>query len=144
MIKKLSALFSGHTSFYRFAAVGSSCFIIEYLLFTFLHILVGDNDYRLLYLNVTGIFIANTISYMTGAFLSFHFNRKWTFRSDGNKTYQLGKFMLLFFVNIFVSNWLIHFLDDNIRLNPQIGKLISSLIICIWNYFVNKFIVFKK
>lgn len=143
-VKEIPSLFRTHTSFYRFATVGCSCFLIEYVIFTLLNILIGDKYYTLSTLTVTGIFIANSFSYIVSSLLSFTFNRIWTFKSKGKTSLQLNKFAFLFAFNLVISNCLIHLLKDHTPLQPQAGKLVSSLSISVWNYFINKYIVFKK
>ena len=143
-VKEIPSLFRTHTSFYRFATVGCSCFLIEYIIFTLLNILIGEKFYKVSELTITGIFIANSLSYIVSSLLSFTFNRLWTFKSKGSAKRQLSKFAFLFVFNLIVSNYLIHFLKDYTPLQPQAGKLVSSLIISVWNYFINKYIVFRK
>ena len=124
----------------RYVCVGGSSFCGEYLIFTLLNLSVGSRIFYPLGITVTGLFIANTVSYFIAFWYCFFLNRIWTFRSSGNVFKQLGLYILLFVVNMILSNILIHFMSFRLGIAAQIGKILATFIVSLWNFFAYRFI----
>ncbi|MBQ7718183.1 MAG: GtrA family protein [Clostridia bacterium] len=142
MLKKIITFFAQkeeRRQFLRFCCVGSSSFCFEYIIFTVLNLTVGQANYNLLGLTITGLFVAHSVSYFIAFWYCFWMNRTWTFRSSGRAGHQLKAYALLFLVNLIISNALIHLLG-HIGVVPQIGKILVAMIISIWNFFAYRFI----
>lgn len=142
MLKKIIMFFAkkeDRRQFLRFCCVGTSSFCAEYIIFTILNVTIGRESYRFLGLNITGLLVANSISYFIAFWYCFLMNRTWTFRSSGNAGRQLRAYALLFLINLIISNALIHFLEY-IGIPSQIGKILVALAIAMWNYFAYRFI----
>ena len=142
MLKKIILFFAekeDRRRFLRFCCVGTSSFCGEYLIFTILNLTVGDDTFRFLGLNITGLLIANSVSYFIAFWYCFLLNRIWTFRASGSVLRQLKAYALLFLINLVISNSLIHLLEF-LGVAPQIGKIFVAMAIALWNFFAYRFI----
>ena len=142
LLKKIIMFFARSQErrhFLRFCCVGTSSFCAEYIIFTILNTVIGNKLYSLGGIQITGLLIANSVSYMIAFWYCFTLNRKWTFRSSGSVVRQLRLYAVLFTVNLIISNVLIHFLGW-LGITPQIGKIIVALIIAMWNFFAYRII----
>ncbi len=121
-------------SFLRYVLVGGAAFLIEYLSYLVL-LKVLRVDYI-----VAGIVVYSIIFWFV-----FYLNRSWSFQSDGAVLPQLVKYLLLFAFNNLVGNiWLMRFLTETIGLNPVISPIIKMACIVLWNYFIYKYIIYRK
>lgn len=114
--------------------MGGAAFLIEYLSYLVL-LKVLRVDYI-----VAGIVVYSIIFWFV-----FYLNRSWSFQSDGAVLPQLVKYLLLFAFNNLVGNiWLMRFLTETIGLNPVISPIIKMACIVLWNYFIYKYIIYRK
>ena len=106
--------------------------------FTFSIIFILNKVLGIVYL------IVNPIAYLLPTISSFYFNRKWTFRSEGN----VKKEGLLFFVVIGVA-WLVQYflvflLVEKIFVDPLIAQIVGMVVFTGLNFAGQKFITFKS
>lgn len=113
----------------KYALVGGTSFLFEYSTFIF-----ALNRLHL------GVLAANTISFCVGLITSFSAQRYWTFshpESKYNKRihHQFALYLVLAIVNFAISTlmvlaivWLTH--------NKLLAKLLSVIVVALWNYFV--------
>lgn len=142
MLKKIISFIAqkeDRRRFLRFCCVGASSFCGEYLIFTVLNLTLGGRVYPFCGVNITGLFIANSVSYFIAFWYCFLLNRTWTFRAGGNALRQLRLYALLFLMNLVISNTLIHLLEFA-GVTPQIGKIFVAAAIALWNFFAYRFI----
>ena len=107
-------------------------------LFTFSIIFILNKVLGITYL------IVNPIAYLLPTITSFYFNRKWTFKSEGN----VKKEGLLFFVVIGVA-WLVQYclvflLVEQISADPLIAQIVGMIVFTGLNFTGQKFITFKN
>ena len=119
--------------FVRYAAVGSTTFTIDIVLFSVLHSLLGWD-----------VLLANTVSYWSAIGFNFSVNYKWTFGGVSSQTLkrQLAMYgaLLLFnfaFTSLFLS------LTIGMGLNAQIAKIIATGLQVSWTYVAYKKVIFK-
>jgi len=107
-------------------------------LFTFSIIFILNKVLGITYL------IVNPIAYLLPTITSFYFNRKWTFKSEGN----VKKEGLLFFLVIGVA-WLVQYclvflLVEQIGVDPLIAQIVGMIVFTGLNFTGQKFITFKN
>ena len=87
--------------------------------------------------------MSKKISFLSGATWSFVMNKHYTFNSKGNTKKQLILFYILYLITFFLNS-LVH---DSIWRHFKLDWLalgLATIISVVFNYFGQKFIVFKK
>jgi putative flippase GtrA len=118
----------------RYLVVGSLAFLCEYGVFYLFYVTANWN-----------LFLANTLSFLAGLCTSFTLNRLWTFRKENFHRkihHQAAMYLVLAFVNLFISNILIGGLKGA-GLDPRLGKIVAIGTIAIWNFVLFKTVIFK-
>lgn len=118
--------------FIKFALVGILNTLINWILFFIL------NNMGVYYL------IANVISYSISTLNSYVWNSKWVFKYKGdNKKETTLKFILLNIFGLILNTLILFVLVDKLGFNKMIGLIITTAIVMIINYLINKLWVFK-
>lgn len=119
----------------RYFVVGGSAFLAEY------------GSFYILFQGLSvQVYIANSISFCLGLFVSFALNRTWTFRSGAYKhhaKHQAGMYLGLAILNLFLTNGIIGLLKM-IGLDPRFGKIVAMATIVAWNFFIFKHLIFAR
>ncbi len=116
----------------KYIFVGLSTVLIDFLIYKFL-------------IKFIVIYLAKTISFLSGTFFSYQLNRTWTFKS-GKKTYsQFIKYLIIhitsLIINVFLNSLLLNTFSKNYFLSYEISFLIATLTSAIYNFlFIKKFI----
>lgn len=123
--------------FIRYALVGVISLGADYL--TFL---------SSLYLAKLPLGLAVIAGMIIGLIVNFTLNKFWTFKSSPaanhhNILLQITLYLMLFGANTIFSYWLIHLLNSH-NVLPIYGKIASTVIIIIWNYYIYKVAIFKE
>lgn len=118
--------------FIRFLITGGSAAVVEYVVFLGLHYIT---DGRLLVM-------CQSISFMCGFIVSFTLNRRWVFKSDGNPKKELIKYTSLAFINLVLSNLILLFLVNDVKIVSYIAKVLVMGLIAIWNYIIYQNFIF--
>ena len=96
--------------------------------------------FLLMFLGLTAT-TSNAIGYFFGAVLSYHLNKKYTFKSTSKNKKEAIKFFTILFIsyilNFITLNWLLTFI------NPYYAQLISAIIYTLSSFILAKFFVFK-
>jgi putative flippase GtrA len=116
--------------FKKYIFTGLLAFTLEYL--TFYIILMYYSK-----------FIANSVGMFVGFWISFLLNKFWSFEAKGKFFNQLFRYLVLFTINLFISNFLIYVLSDILNITPLISKIITMCLIVFWNYFIFKNLIYK-
>ncbi len=87
--------------------------------------------------------VAQLISYATGTFWSFFWNRRLTFRSSGAVYRQAVRFISLQVSLAIISALLIGFIVENLGMNPSITWLIVMSAVTPTNFLLSKWWAFK-
>ncbi|WP_373499481.1 GtrA family protein [Desulfococcus sp.] len=120
-------------SFYRFVIVGISNTVISYIVFM--------AAYYLLFVNNASI--SQCFSYGAGIAWSFHWNRKWTFKSHDKAVRNFILFLILQSVMLLLSVYMIHVLVDVFNNNPTVSWVFVMAGITVINYAANRYWVFR-
>ena len=98
-------------------------------------------------LNALGMYyiLANIIAYILGTVNSYLWNTLWVFKyKDKASTETTIKFIILNLIGLGLNTGILYVLVDLCNLNKFIGLVITTAIVMIINYIVNKLGVFSK
>ena len=133
MISKLKRLKNRYFdySMLRWALVGASTTVIDFLLFIFL------------YGQINSVYLANLISASVATSINYFTHHRWTFKSGENHSRSGFKYLLNLCFWWLVSTTLIKSLVE-LGFDPRVAKLAPLFLIVPINYFVLNKLVFKK
>lgn len=120
----------------RFSMVGMANTLVDFLMFTLFHGLVG-----LSYIT------SQVIGYSFGILNSFVLNRKWTFEdvNSNKKTFhELLQFIVVNLISLSITIITMNFLIKGLNLNVYVSKIIATIISQITNFLAYKLWVFTK
>ena len=118
-------------SMLRWGTVGLFTTAVDYLIFINL------------YGPINSVFLVNLISSSTATSINYYSHHRWTFKSNQNHSKSGVKYLLNLAFWWFVSTSIIKALVV-LNIDPKIAKLLPLIVIVPVNYFVLKYIVFKK
>ena len=127
--------------FSDFAFVGLTIAIVDFGLTFLLKDIVAVNEY-----------IANTLAVSTAVVIKFFLHRHWVFKeeADSNKSKERTKFAKFVIVNgagVGINTFIIYILTF-INISGQswfyVNKLFATVVVLVWNFFINKFWTFKR
>lgn len=98
-------------------------------------------------LNFLGMYyiISNIIAYVIATINSYIWNSKWVFKYKGeDKKETTGKFILLNLFGLSLNTVILYLFVDLMRFNKLIALVITTIIVMIINYILNKVWVFKE
>ena len=98
-------------------------------------------------LNFLGMYyiISNIIAYVIATINSYIWNSKWVFKYRGeDKKETTGKFILLNLFGLSLNTVILYLFVDLMRFNKLIALVITTIIVMIINYILNKVWVFKE
>lgn len=124
---------SGIGKFIKFGLVGVLNTLINWIIFAVL--------------NFVGVYyiIANVIAYVIATINSYTWNSRWVFKYNGKDQKETTtKFIVLNLVGLALNTIILYLLVDLIGLNKLIALVITTVIVMIINYIVNKIWVFKE
>ncbi|TSC93136.1 MAG: dolichol-phosphate mannosyltransferase [Candidatus Berkelbacteria bacterium Licking1014_7] len=131
----------GLRQFIKFAVVGASATIVDWLAF-----------FGLSRFLMTGFFSGQTLkqiskglSFIISATANYITNRKWTFRSrDQHIATQALKFYLVATAGLIFNNLIFYFVTKILSWRDIWGLFFATGIVLFWNFFANKKWTFKK
>ncbi|HLC39124.1 MAG TPA: GtrA family protein [Patescibacteria group bacterium] len=119
--------------FLKFALVALSSLVIDFAVLNLLVIVFHTN-----------VYLATSISFIVAATNAYIWNRIWTFKSKGNKATEYTQFFIVrgtgFGLNLLAMFVFIQYA----HLWFNYAKIISLILVFIWNYIWSKFWVFKQ
>ena len=119
--------------FIKFGLVGVLNTLINWILFILL------NSFGTYYI------ISNVIAYSISTLNSYLWNSKWVFKYSGDNVKETSvKFIVLNIIGLTLNTIILYLLVDIVGLNKLIALVITTGIVMILNYFINKLWVFKK
>lgn len=98
-------------------------------------------------LNSLGVYyiISNIISYSLSTLNSYIWNSKWVFKYNGDNIKETTfKFIILNIIGLILNTCILYILVDILGLSKIIGLIITTGIVMILNYFINKLWVFSR
>lgn len=137
MIEKISALFAAHPQFaelFRFAFSGGVCFLVEFIALTILVEL-----FRL------PVLVATAIAFILSVIVNYIMCIKWVFTGaeDGGAGVKASFFLtsVMGFGLNELFMWLFNIL---LGIHYMIAKVVSTLLVMIWNYFTKRLVLKRK
>ena len=119
--------------FLKFCAVGFSGMLIDFGTTWLLKEKVRINKY-----------IANSTGFILAATSNYIWNRLWTFQSeDSHIATEYFTFILISVAGLGINNFVIFLLNDKLRINFYISKLIAIGVVTVWNFLMNFMITFR-
>jgi len=88
--------------------------------------------------------IANIFSISIGISISFVLNKKFNFKVNDNVLKRFLIFITVGFGGLLTSSALLYYFIDILDLDKILAKLLSIAFVVLIQFFVNKFITFKK
>lgn len=131
--------------FMRFAFIGGSCLILEFLLIYTMIKLLGEYPIQLLFLpSFSTVHLYNAIAFSIALTLNYLVSRFWVFQKG---RYSVGKEFLAFAgVGVIALGLSILFFSiglDIFHWHWILAKIFSVCLVLIWNFVMKKFFVFK-
>ena len=120
----------------RFSIVGVVNTLIDFLMFTIFHGLIG-----------LSYIVSQILGYSCGVVNSFIFNKRWTFEDahSNKKTFhELLEFVSINLVSLIITIISMSFLVKNLALNVYLSKVIVTVIAQITNFLAYKLWVFNQ
>ncbi len=119
---------------FKFAVVGFTSFVIDMAITYF-----GKEKLRI------NQYVANTCGFVVSATYNFTLNRLWTFHShDTNVETQALKFMASMAFSLVIANLIIYVLNEKLKINFYLAKVMSIGISMIWNFSINNLLIFTN
>ena len=119
--------------FIKFGLVGVLNTLINWVLF--------------ILMNSMGVYyiLSNIIAYSISTLNSYIWNSKWVFKYSGDNIKETTlKFIILNVVGLILNTVILYILVDIVSLYKLIALMLTTGIVMIFNYFINKLWVFKK
>jgi len=83
-------------------------------------------------------YVANSIGFLCAVVSNYTLNRIWTFQSqDPAVATQFSKFLLASLVGLALNNGIIYLLNERLRVNFYVAKLIATAVVTVWNFWAN-------
>lgn len=119
--------------FFKFCLVGGSGMIVDF----------GATYVCKEWLKINK-FVANSIGFILAATSNYFLNRIWTFQSTNPEIgSQYLTFIVFSLVGLGINNGVIYLLNNKLKLNFYLSKLIAIGIVTFWNFFMNYFFNFR-
>ena len=119
----------------KYIFVGLSTVLIDFLIYKFL-------------IKFIVIYLAKTISFLSGTFFSYQLNRTWTFKSGGKTLSQFIKYLIIHItslvLNVFINSLLINTFSKNYFLSYEVSFLIATLTSATYNFLFIKIFIFNN
>ncbi len=119
--------------FLKFCVVGFSGMIIDFGTTWLLKEKARVNKY-----------IANSTGFILAATSNYIWNRVWTFQSENNQiAVEYLSFILISIAGLGINNLVIYLLNDKLKFNFYLSKLLAIGVVTIWNFIMNFIITFR-
>ena len=119
----------------KYIFVGLSTVLIDFLI------------YKLL-IKFIVIYLAKTISFLSGTFFSYQLNRTWTFKSGKKTLSQFIKYLIIHItslvLNVFINSLLLNTFSKNYFLSYEVSFLIATLTSATYNFLFIKIFIFNN
>jgi putative flippase GtrA len=129
----ITSLYSNYRNLILYAVIGSFSAGMDFLVFTVL-----TSAFGVFYI------LANIVSVSVGIFTSFFLNRKYNFRVKDKVFKRFVFFIAIGLTGLCLSSALLYFFIDFMGIAKIQSKLFSIVLVVLMQYFLNKYITFKK
>jgi putative flippase GtrA len=82
--------------------------------------------------------LASTTGFVMGAFVNYHLNYIYTFKSDKSHFEAMPKFFSVAAVGMFLNGLIMELLISNINLQYIFAQLVATGIVLLWNFTANR------
>lgn len=120
-------------TFIKYIIVGGTCYLVE---LTILFLLTQMLGMWYIYSNIISNFVALVFSYAI--------NNYWTFEIKKIVVKKILILLELHICNVIVCSAILFFLTSTCGIFYLLSKIITTLLSCIWNYFISKHIVYTR
>lgn len=86
--------------------------------------------------------VAATLSFILAALTNYSLNRRWTFRSDGQKRRQIPIFFTVATLGLLLNNGMMYIGVEFLALWYIWAKVIATGVVLMWNFLGNKYFTF--
>ncbi len=117
----------------NYGIVGGITTAINYVIFIAILKFNGDS-----------VIIANSLAWVGAVLFAYVANRKYVFKSNGNRINEITKFFTLRLITLLIENILLVLLIDKLGMMTLIAKILVSVITVIGNYVFCKYSIFKE
>ncbi|NMB52114.1 MAG: GtrA family protein [Bacteroidales bacterium] len=119
--------------FLKFCVVGLSGMVIDFSTTWLLKEKAKVNKY-----------IANSTGFILAATSNYIWNRLWTFQSENDEiVVEYFSFILISVVGLGINNFVIYLLNDRLKINFYLSKLLAIGVVTVWNFLMNFLITFS-
>jgi putative flippase GtrA len=119
--------------FLKFCVVGFSGMVIDFSTTWLLKEKAKVNKY-----------IANSIGFILAATSNYIWNRIWTFQSENSRiAVEYFSFILISVAGLGINNLVIYLLNDRLKINFYLSKLLAIGVVTVWNFLMNFIITFR-
>ena len=119
----------------KYIFVGLSTVLIDFIIYKFL-------------IKFIVIYLAKTISFLSGTFFSYQLNRTWTFKSGKKTLSQFIKYLIVHItslvLNVFINSLLLNTFSKNYFLSYEVSFLIATLTSATYNFLFIKIFIFNN
>jgi putative flippase GtrA len=89
-------------------------------------------------------YIANSSGFTLAATSNYILNRIWTFHSQNSQIFtEYSLFIMISLTGLAINNFVIFVLNDKLKLNFYLSKLIAVGVVTCWNFILNYLITFS-
>ncbi len=89
-------------------------------------------------------FIANAIGFVVAATNNYILNRIWTWGSTNDQIgVEYTKFFVVSLLGLGINTLIIYLLNEKLKWNFYISKVIATGFVMLWNFFANNFFTFN-
>jgi putative flippase GtrA len=89
-------------------------------------------------------YIANILGFSLAVINNYLLNRYWTFGGgSGGIVEQFGIFVGVSLVGLLINNFIIYLLNEKGNVNFYISKVMATIVVVFWNFFVNYYYTFR-
>ena len=132
--KGLIVCYSGFMRVMKFIVSGISAAGVEYAIFLMLQLTVAENN----------ILLSQTVSFLSGFFVSFSLNKYWVFSSSKGHRSEIGKYAVLAIINLILTNSVIYAAVEYAHIAQWLAKLVVMAMVASWNYVIFSRIIFGR
>lgn len=119
--------------FLKFCVVGLSGMVIDFSTTWLLKEKAKVNKY-----------IANSTGFILAATSNYIWNRIWTFQSENSQiAVEYFSFILISIAGLGINNFVIYLLNDRLKINFYLSKLLAIGVVTVWNFLMNFLITFR-
>jgi putative flippase GtrA len=118
--------------FIKFCCVGISGMIVDFAITSLLKEKLKTNKY-----------VANSAGFIFAATSNYFINRYWTFHSQNTHVInEYLSFIIIASIGLLFNNLIVYLLNDNLKFNFYLSKLIAILCVTLWNFGLNYLVTF--